>query len=103
MAAKVEKKVAKPDSIDRWAAKPNAAFDINKMSDMSDYNPETSVVPTGDTIKLAVVVSFSGPAAVQGQAYFALIQWVAHDINKRGGIWVNGKKRLIQALKADHM
>jgi ABC-type branched-subunit amino acid transport system substrate-binding protein len=28
---------------------------------------------------------------------------VAHDINKRGGIMVDGKKKLIQVIKADHM
>ncbi|MRR18469.1 MAG: branched-chain amino acid ABC transporter substrate-binding protein, partial [Deltaproteobacteria bacterium] len=86
-----------------WAAKPNAAFDVNKMSDMSDYDPGTSPVPTGDTIRLAVVVSFSGPAALQGQWYYTVVQWVAHDINKRGGILVDGKKKLIQVIKADHM
>jgi len=104
-AAKADKKskTAKVDSIDQWAAKPNAAFDINKMSDMSDYDPGTSPVPTGDTIKLAVVVSFSGPAALQGQWYYTVVQWVAHDINKRGGILVDGKKKMIQVIKADHM
>jgi len=105
IAAKADKKAkeVKTDPMDQWTAKPSAAFDINKMSDMSDYDPGTSVVPTGDTIKLAVVVSFSGPAALQGQWYYTVVQWVAHDINKRGGIWVDGKKKLIQVIKADHM
>ena len=111
MAAKSEKKgsekakaaAAKVDPIDQWSAKPNAFFDVDKMSDMSDYDPGTSVVPTGDTIRLAVVVSYSGPAAIQGQWYFTLLQWVAHDINKRGGILVDGKKKLVQIIKADHM
>ena len=98
MAAK-----AKADPIDQWSTKPNASFDAAKMSDMSDYDPANPVIPTGDTIKLAVVVSFSGPASIQGQAYFALVQWAAHDINKRGGIWVDGKKKLVQVIKADHM
>ncbi|NLX52200.1 MAG: ABC transporter substrate-binding protein [Deltaproteobacteria bacterium] len=104
-AAKADKKAkpAKTDPLDQWAAKPNDAFDVNKMSDMSDYDPGTSVVPTGDTIKLAVVVSFSGPASIQGLWYYTLVQWVAHDINKRGGIWVDGKKKLIQVIKADHL
>ncbi len=83
--------------------KANAAFDISKMSDMSDYDPGNPVIPTGDTIKLAVVASHSGPASVQGRSYFALVQWAAHDINKRGGIWVDGKKKLVQVIKADHM
>jgi len=74
------------------------------MSDMSDYDPGTSVVPTGDTIKLAVVgFIFRTEAALQGQWYYTVVQWVAHDINKRGGIWVDGKRKLIQVIKADHM
>jgi len=80
----------------------NAAFDVNKMSDMSDFDPNNPVIPTGDTIKIAVVASFSGPAAVVGQIYFISVQWVAHDINKRGGILVDGKKKLVQVIKADH-
>lgn len=83
--------------------KAQAFFDVSKMSDMSDYDPANPVVPTGDTIKIAVVASFSGPAANQGAMEFSLVQWAAHDINKRGGIWVDGKKKLIQVLKADSM
>jgi branched-chain amino acid transport system substrate-binding protein len=81
----------------------NAAFDINKMADMSDYDPSNPVVPTGETIKIAVVASFSGPGAINGQLYWIMVQWAAHDINKRGGIFVDGKKKLVQVLKADHM
>jgi branched-chain amino acid transport system substrate-binding protein len=80
----------------------NAAFDVSKMSDMSDFDPGNPVIPTGDTIKIAVVASFSGSAAVLGQIYFVSVQWVAHDINKRGGILVDGKRKLIQVIKADH-
>lgn len=102
MASKTAKNI-KGNPSDLWGATPHASFDIKKMSDMSDYDPGTSIVPMGDTIKLAVVVSYSGPAAIQGQWYYALIQWAAHDINKRGGIWVDGKKKLIQVIKADHL
>ncbi len=84
-------------------SKANAAFDAKKMSDMSDYDPANPVIPTGDTIKIAVVASFSGPAAIQGQVEFTLVQFAAHDINKRGGIWVDGKKKLVQVIKADSM
>ncbi len=80
-----------------------AAFDVNKMADMSDYDPSNPIVPTGDTIKIAVVASFSGPGAINGQLYWIMVQWAAHDINKRGGIFVDGKKKLVQVLKADHM
>lgn len=83
--------------------KANAAFDVNKMSDMSDYDPANPVIPEGDTIKIAVVAAFSGPSAFNGMSYFFIAQWVAHDINKRGGLMVDGKKKLIQVIKADHM
>ena len=65
--------------------------------------PDNPVIPTGDTIKIAVVASFSGPAALNGQIYWHVVQWVAHDINKRGGILVDGKKKLVEVIKADHM
>lgn len=80
----------------------NAAFDPSKMGDMSDFDPNNPIIPTGDTIKIAVVASFSGPAAVVGQIYFASVQWAAHDINKRGGILVDGKRKKIEVIKANH-
>jgi ABC-type branched-subunit amino acid transport system substrate-binding protein len=80
-----------------------SAFNADKMGDMKGYDPSNPVIPTGDTIKIAVVASFSGPAAANGHFYFNIVQWVAHDINKRGGIMVDGKKKLIQVIKADHM
>lgn len=88
-----------PDKV--LAAK--AAFDFKKMGDMSDFDPNNPVIPTGDTIKIAVVASFSGPAALVGQIYYISVLWAAHDINKRGGILVDGKKKLVQVIKADHM
>ena len=85
-------------------ATPKAAFDVNKMGDMSDFDPNNpAMVPTGDTIKIALVASFSGPAALVGQIYWISVLWAAHDINKRGGILVDGKKKLVQVIKADHM
>ena len=103
-AAKHEKKAkaAKETPIDRWAANPKASFDIKKMGDMSDFDPSNPIVPTGDTFKIAVVASHSGPAALVGQLMWFNIQWVAHDYNKRGGIMVDGKKKLIEVIKADH-
>jgi ABC-type branched-subunit amino acid transport system substrate-binding protein len=81
----------------------NAAFDFKNMGDMSDFDPANPIIPTGDTIKIAIVASFSGPAALVGQIYWASALWAAHDINKRGGIMVDGKKKLIELIKADHM
>jgi len=80
-----------------------AAFDFKAMGDMSDFDPANPIIPTGDTIKIAVLASFSGPAALVGQIYWASALWAAHDINKRGGIMVDGKKKLIELIKADHM
>jgi len=83
-------------------AEVNARFDASKMGDMYDFDPNNPVIPTGDTIKIAVVASFSGPAAVVGEIYWISALWAAHDINKRGGILVDGKKKLVQMIKADH-
>lgn len=80
-----------------------AAFDFKSMGDMSDFDPANPIIPTGDTIKIAIVASFSGPAALVGQIYWASALWAAHDINKRGGILVDGKKKLVELIKADHM
>jgi ABC-type branched-subunit amino acid transport system substrate-binding protein len=80
----------------------NAKFDVDKMADMSDFDPNNPVIPTGDTIKIAVVASFSGPAAINGEIYWVSALWAAHDINKRGGIVVDGKRKKIQLIKANH-
>lgn len=81
----------------------NAKFEMNKMGDMSDFDPnDPKMVPTGDTIKIAIVASFSGPAATVGEIYWISVLWAAHDINKRGGIMVDGKKKLVEVIKADH-
>ena len=87
---------------DTKASKAAVVFDAKKVADMSDFDPSNPVTPTGDTIKIAVVAAFSGPSAFNGQIYYAMVQWVAHDFNKRGGIMVDGKKKLIEVLKADH-
>ena len=110
LAAKAEKKAkvekvktaAVPGSMDEKVATANATVDFNKISDMSDFDPATWEGPTGDVIKIAYVNAFSGPGAINGQLHVASIMFAAHDINKRGGIWVDGKKKLITVIKADH-
>lgn len=104
VAATAEKttKGAAVGQADRFG-KPQAAFDVSKMGDMSDFDPANPVVPDGDTIRIAIVASFSGPGTSNGQFYWACVQWAAHDINKRGGLLVDGKRKLVQVLKADHM
>ena len=81
----------------------NDKFDPGEVSDMSDFDPNNPIIPTGDTIKIAIVASFSGPAALVGDIYFVPVQFAAHDINKRGGIMVDGKRKKIQVIRADHM
>jgi ABC-type branched-subunit amino acid transport system substrate-binding protein len=81
----------------------NDAFDPGKMADMSDFDPSNPVEPSGDTIKIAIVASFSGPAAFVGEIFYAPVLWAAHDINKRGGIMVDGKRKKVQVIRADHM
>lgn len=102
---KVDKKAmaGDVDPSDNWAGKVHSSFDANKVSDMSDFDPSSWVSPTGDTIKIAIVASYSGPSSINGQFYWATVSWVAHDLNKRGGIWVDGKKKLIEVIKADSM
>ncbi|RJQ79801.1 MAG: branched-chain amino acid ABC transporter substrate-binding protein [Desulfobacteraceae bacterium] len=80
----------------------NDSFDIAKMGDMSDYDPSNPVIPKGDTIKIGLVMPFSGPAASIGDTWFLLWQWVAHDYNQRGGIRVNGKLKKVEIVKADN-
>ncbi len=80
-----------------------ARFDVNKMADMSDFDPNNFPNPTGDTIKIAIVATFSGPAAAVGEGFWLDATWAAYDINKRGGLMVDGKKKLVQLFKADTM
>ncbi|MDA8137187.1 MAG: ABC transporter substrate-binding protein [Desulfobacteraceae bacterium] len=80
----------------------NAKYDFDHFPDMSDYDPNNIVKPEGDTIKIAIIAAFSGPAAAVGQSYLLPVGWVAHDINKRGGIMVDGKKKKIEIIIADN-
>lgn len=79
----------------------NAKFDFSKMSDMSDFDPNNPAIPTGDTFKIAVLAPFSGPTTVIGQVYWIAALWAATDYNKRGGIMIDGKKKLIELIKGD--
>ncbi|MBW1774302.1 MAG: ABC transporter substrate-binding protein [Deltaproteobacteria bacterium] len=70
--------------------------------DLSNYDPNNQTFPTsGDTIKVAIWDVFTGPNAFVGQSYWALLGFVVHDINSQGGILVDGKKKMIQIIKAD--
>jgi branched-chain amino acid transport system substrate-binding protein len=102
-AEKTSPKKSQPKAETPKAPPVNAFFDVKKMGDMSDFDPNNPAPTPGDTIKIAIVASFSGPAALVGQIYYISVLWAAHDINKRGGILVDGKKKLVQVIKADHM
>ncbi len=80
---------------------PKAAFDFKNFPDMSDFDPNKPMPLKGDTIKIAVVASHSGPAASVGEIYWISVLWAAHMVNKQGGIMVDGKKKMVEVLKAD--
>jgi len=70
--------------------------------DLSKYDPNNQTFPTsGDTIKFAIWDSCTGPNAYLCQAYYALLGFVAQDINSQGGIKVDGKMKKIQIFKVD--
>ena len=101
--AKGEKAAKTASGAETWA-KPNAAFDGTKISDMSKFDPAKWVNPEGeDTIRIAVVWPHSGPAAQVGDSAWLCMTWVAYDLNSRGGIMVDGKKKKIALFKADTM
>jgi ABC-type branched-subunit amino acid transport system substrate-binding protein len=79
----------------------NAKYDLDHFPDMSGFDPNHIVKPEGETIKIAIIAAFSGPAAAVGQSYLLPVGWAAHDINQRGGILVDGKKKKIEVLIAD--
>jgi branched-chain amino acid transport system substrate-binding protein len=101
--AKTSKTVKQDTSTTETWAKPNAVFDANKMGDMSGWDPGNWVNPEGDTIRIAVFWPHSGPAAENGELGWACVSFAAYDINQRGGILVDGKKKKIALFKADHM
>ncbi len=78
-------------------------IDPSKISDMSDFDPNQPTYSGDDTIKIGLVEAFSGPAAIVGQYYRLTTHWVAHDINKRGGIWVDGKMRKVEIVLGNSM
>lgn len=79
----------------------SSTFDMTKMSDMSGFDPNTVEQPTGDTIKVGYMQIMSGPGAGNGELFWPVVNWVAYDLNQRGGILVDGKKKKIEILKGD--
>lgn len=103
MAAKKEAGLPKySPAFETWA-KPNDRFDAFKMGNMKGWDPANWVNPEGDVIKIAVFWPHSGPAAENGYLGWACVSFPAYDINQRGGIWVDGKKKKIALYKADTM
>ena len=94
-------KSTKTEAVDELGA-PKAIVDIKKMSNMSDFDPANWVTPKGDTIKIAYVNAFSGPGSINGIIHITPIQFAAYDINKRGGLLVDGKRMMIDVIAADH-
>jgi ABC-type branched-subunit amino acid transport system substrate-binding protein len=81
---------------------PQAGAFVPLKGDLSKYDPNNTTFPTsGDTIKFGIYDSFTGPNAYIGEGYFALLGFVAQDINSQGGIKVDGKMKKIQIVKID--
>ncbi|MCB2188958.1 MAG: ABC transporter substrate-binding protein [Deltaproteobacteria bacterium] len=85
------------------AAAAAQGFNASKVADMTGFDPTKFENPTGDMIKIGVLAPFSGPAAAVGQLNWACLTWVATDINRRGGIMVDGAKKKIALFKGDTM
>ena len=80
-----------------------AGIDMSKISDMSHFDPvKYENPPGGDTIKIGLIDAFSGPSAINGEIYWMVNSFVAYDINARGGITVDGQKKLIEIVKGDN-
>lgn len=86
-----------------WAEPAKRGFDLKTMSDMTGFDPNKFVNPTGDVIKIGILAPFSGDGAINGYIHMLPLAWVAHDINKRGGIMVDGKVKKIAIIKGDTM
>ncbi len=81
---------------------PQAGAFVPLKGDITKFDPNKQTYPTsGDTIKFAIFDSFTGANAYLGEAYTALLGFVAHDINSQGGIKVDGKMKKIQIIKID--
>ncbi|MRR18014.1 MAG: branched-chain amino acid ABC transporter substrate-binding protein [Deltaproteobacteria bacterium] len=99
--AKTEKEAKNAPGTETWA-KPNAVMDGTRMADMSKFDPANWVNPEGeDTIRIAVVWTHSGPASFVGDQAWLTVAWAVYDINQRGGIMVDGKKKKIALYKVD--
>lgn len=79
----------------------SSTFDASKISDMTGFDPNNAEQPTGDTIKVGYMQIMSGPAAGNGELFWPVVNWVAYDLNKRGGILVDGKRKKIEIIKGD--
>jgi len=86
-----------------WLLMLSQAFALEPLKgDMSTLDPNQPTFPvSGNTIKVGLFTSFSGPAAIHGESWWLALGWVAHDINSQGGILVDGKKKRIQIIKGD--
>ena len=60
-------------------------------------------MPGGENDQNRACCLFFRSLRSQGQLYWAAVSWAAYDINQRGGIFVDGKKKMIQVIKADSM
>jgi len=86
-----------------WVWGPSQAMAFEPLKgDLSKYDPNNqNLVTSGDTIKIAMWDQVTGVNAYLGQAYSAILGFVAQDINSQGGIRIDGKMKKIQFILAD--
>ena len=85
-----------------WALGPSRAMAFEPLKgDLSKYDPNKLTLPTGDVIKIAMWDQVSGVNAYLGEAYSALLGFVAQDVNSQGGILVDGKMKKVSFVLAD--
>jgi ABC-type branched-subunit amino acid transport system substrate-binding protein len=84
------------------ALAPQAGAFTPFKGNMNTFDPHHQKIPKGDTIKVGFFWQLSGPSAINGKLFWCTIGWVVHDINSQGGIWVDGRKKLIQLVPGDH-
>jgi len=99
--AQKDQKAPKTKAGTTQVAAANASFDASKMGNMKGWDPANWVNPEGDVVRLAIIWPHSGPGAFNGQMAWLCATFVAYDINQRGGILVDGKKKKIALIKAD--
>ncbi len=61
----------------------------------------TSLMAAGDSVKIGIVLPFTGPIAFDGKLTFKGIEMAQKELNELGGVTVGGKKYKIELITED--